>query len=316
MARKSLPDLKRLVGHLERDLLRRDAATQEELDELREAAGKRPRKDDYWQWWADLRAFVKRSAWIERKRGNIQDADALEVALAALEERPEFVELPSAGVNVRITPASRSRIEILEDHANLELRLETGRRYLHGLILDGKALKNRARIPELCPECERPLEAGDTADLLTRVTAELQYQRSCLYAQVTAPGPEPIPVGSTVEWADKITPEENLALLGAYHRVNLERLRNLPAPISTDGSALPSHWSFLFARQAAKEKKPAHVIMRDRSLVSIMAVAILEGHRDDIQRKEAKQKAEREGKGAKGARGSKGRARRSRGRRR
>ena len=316
--RKSLGDLKRLVGHYERDLLRRNGASQDELDELREKykpEGSRPVKDDYWQWWADLRAFIKRGAWIERKRGNIADADALENALAALEERPEFIELPSAGVNVRITPASRSRIEILEDHANLELRLEIGRRHLHGLILDGKALKNRARIPELCSECERPLEAGDTADLLKRITSELQYQRSCIYAQVTAPGPEPVPVGTTVEWADKITPEENLALLGAYHRVNLERLRNLPKPVATDGSALPQHWSFLFARQAAREKKPAHVIMRDRSLVSIIAVAILEGHRDDIQRKEAKAKAATKA-SAKGSRGSSRRARQPRARRR
>ncbi len=310
-------ELKNRIAHYERDLTRRGAVTPQELEEVTALfSGRRLYKDDFWKWWAELRAYAKREAWLAVKRGDITDADALEAAIEALEERAETIELPSAGLHVSVTPASWARIQIIEDHAMLELKLQATRHFLLERIREGKPIKRkRGATVELCSECERPIEAGNTVELLQRTEAELSFQMGSIYAQVTAPGPEPLPLGSVVEWVRKITPEEHITILGAYHRVNLERLRRLPAPAGRDKkTALPTHWGFLFARLAAQENKPAAEIMRDRSLVSIVAVTILEGRRDEIQRKEAKTEAAAEA-GSKKARKPSRRARPARRRR-
>lgn len=316
---RTVRELKQLIALYERDLPRRGAVTPQELEDVTARfSGRRLRVHDYWEWWADLRAYAKREAWLAGKAGDLGDADALEAAIESLEERAESVELPSLGVTVIVAPASWARIQIIEDHALLEACLQGGRHLLLERLRNGKPIKIRkGESVEICPKCDRPLEVGDTADLLFRTEAELSYQRAAIYAQVTALGPQPLPVGSQVEWADKIVPEEQIALLQAYHRVNLDRLRRMPKPAGKDKkTALPSHWSFLFARLAARENKPAAEIMRDRSLVAIVAVTILESRRDEIQREEAKRDAKTEAKARpKASRRAPRRARSPRGRR-
>lgn len=295
---RTVREVKRLIAHYERDLPRRGAVTPQELEDVAARfSGRRLKAHEYWEWWADLRAYAKREAWLAAKVGDLGDADALEAAIESLEERAESVELPSLGLTVIVAPASWARIQIIEDHAMLEACLQGGRHFLLERLRTGKPIKARkAADVEICPKCERPFEVGDTADLLFRTEAELSYQRGAIYAQVTALGPQPLPVGSQAEWADRIVPEEHIAILQAYHRVNLERLRRMPKPAGKDKTtALPSHWSFLFARLSARENKPAAEIMRDRSLVAIVAVQILESRRDEIQRKEAKAEAKASG---------------------
>ena len=94
-----------------------------------------------------------------------------------------------------------------------------------------------------------------------------------------------------ISWAEKITPAEHVALLQAYHRVNLERMRDIPRPTTEDGeSELPSHWSFVMAHQAHHESRPPKEIMKNRSLAAIVATLSLEG----LQVEERNRKLEKE----------------------
>jgi hypothetical protein len=132
---------------------------------------------------------------------------------------------------------------------------------------------------------ETPIHELD--QILDRIISELGFQRSRLYAQVTAPTPKP--VDYEVDWADDITPIEDMALLQAWHRVNMDLITQLPQPRSRDGTRdLPTHWSFVFQSVAWRERRPPEEIIRDRSLVSIVTSTVLEALKAEAADKKSK----------------------------
>jgi len=120
---------------------------------------------------------------------------------------------------------------------------------------------------------------------LRRIAKAMEEQRGMVYANVVAPGPEP--VEKSVSWGHRITPPENRLLMQAYHQVNYDVLSQLPEPESSDGiRSLPKSWAFLFSNLSDKEHIASADLMTDRSLASIVAVVVLQAIRDQTMRQE------------------------------
>ncbi len=84
-------------------------------------------------------------------------------------------------------------------------------------------------------------------------------------------------------------------MLQAYHRTNYDLLVSMPSPRSKDGKRdLPTHWAFMFEGIAWRERRAPIEIIRDRSLVSVVAATILEYIKAE---KLDKQKGAKAGKG-------------------
>lgn len=305
-------ELQSQVEFLERNVVRRGQATQAEIDELRQKhkerrrdqGRKRANMEDLWRWWADLKSFWRREESGAVHTGRVGapkrklGPDPLDAALKALEDRPEYVELPSVGLFVRVTPASWDRIQEIESLDWWLMRCEAAR----WLVRD--RVKESGRLPDdtpPCGECGRPMEPVELDQIGKDIRQQIVLLKGLIFRQITAPGPEPAvqqiagdgivrAIVRTVKWllgklelepvrwGSKITPAEHVALLQAYHRVNLERMRNIPRPTTEAGdSELPSHWSFVFAHQAHHESRPPKEIMKTRSLAAIVATLSLEG---------------------------------------
>lgn len=289
MARKALSQkqLKDKVAFLERNLVRSGMATEEEVKGLLQRFEKRRDKDSYWERWAELKALVMtRSAGrAECRSAPVLSDESLDVAIAALSETVEEVQLPSISRTVNVVPASFKRIELLEGHAWVLARLQTARAILTEKAQSGDLPKQVQG--ESCETCGRPLEVGKIYETISRLEEEVSYQRSWLYAQVTSSSPAP--ATEPVDWGDKITPAEEVLLMQAYHRTNHDIITRLPEPKSEDGQrALPRSWAFLFATQASRERRSSVEVMRDRSLGATIAVLVLEAIRYQQLKKEGK----------------------------
>jgi hypothetical protein len=230
-------------------------ATEEELEAVAKPYKGRPSKDDLWEWYADLKALARLRKSQETTAGRYDDADAFEAALAALEDRAESVYLPSIDLTVDVRPASWLRIMKIEKHSWWSDRLLATNVYFASDLI-----------------VEKP---PDLPELQDRIMGEISLQRNLLYSEITAPSPAP--AVELVDWADRITPLEEMALVQAYHRVNYDLLATLPTPRSKDGKReLPNHWAFIFEGIAWRERRAPIEIIRDRSLVSVVAATILE----------------------------------------
>jgi hypothetical protein len=243
--------LRNRIESFERLLQVERLATDAELESVAKSyPGKT--KEQLWLRYAELKSYARRKEWQALKERRPATAESYDVAIAALEDRPETVELPSVDLRVRVTPASWARI----------MRVEDIDWWLHRLVASRMVLK---------------ADAGENLDeLLDRVINEISHQKALLFAQVAAPTPAPW-TDEPVEWADAITPLEEVGLLEAWHRVNTDLLRGLPQPKSRrDGKPLPQHWSIVFQSVAWREKRAPVDIIRDRSLVSVCAATALE----------------------------------------
>ncbi len=269
MGRKTKGELKRLIDFYVRNLRNAGLATDDELASVAKSYKRNGTKDDLWAWLGELKSLTRLRKAGAKRQGTSDRADALEAAIAALEGRAETVHLASIDKTVRVTPASWARIMIVEDLSWWVARLA-----MYHMVLTDDDEKARDQAEQDDPD--RGLD-----ELMERVVSEISHQRRRLYAQITAPSPRPVE-DAEVEWADDITPVEDMALLQAWHRVNLDLLANMPEPTSKDGKRkLPLHWAFVFQSVAWRERRPPEEIVRDRSLVSIVASTVLEAIRSE-----------------------------------
>ncbi len=256
-----------------RNLRNAQLATDKELDAVAKSYQGRGSKDDLWEWFAELKSLARLRKSQEKAAGRYEDADAFEAALAALEDRAETVWLPSIEETVTVCPASWLRIMKIEKHAW----------WVDRLLATSVALAS-----DLLPD-----KPPDLPELQDRVIAELTKQRNGLYSEITSPLPRP--ATEIVDWAEYITPLEEQAMLQAYHRTNYDLLVSMPSPRSKDGKRdLPTHWAFMFEGIAWRERRAPIEIIRDRSLVSVVAATILEYIKAE---KLDKQKGAKAGKG-------------------
>lgn len=278
------------IAFLERNLKQKGLVTSEELSEVADRCAGR-KKDDKWRHWAELHALA-----LSKLPGvaNVQSPkkvspEALQVAVEALRETSQDVILAD-GIVVTVSPASFDRIAKIEDHSWWLARLAAGRLLVIEMIEEGKPPP--AIRGEVCEKCDRPLEPDGLKVLLDGIHKEMMYQRSMLYAQITAP--TPASVTAPVKWSDKITPAEDRLLLEAYHRMNFDVITRLPEATSQDGEReLPRSWAFLFAHLADREKRAAVEFTCNRSLSSIIAVMVMESLRDQHLRSKGKIDAEK-----------------------
>lgn len=272
MARYSKSWLLERIAFYRRNLVNIGLATVEEVMAVVDAIPKQATKDDLHMAHAKLMSFGRRREWQHRKNGHTApavDPESLDAALSALEERAEVVELRRSPEAVRlvIVPASYARIVMVEDLEFWVQRLESIRLYLQH------------------PQCPDP----EPAERLVRVDRELEHQRAMLFTQVAAPTAAPATGEEPAPWARDLRPEEAVALLQAWHRVNLEPLRRLPKPAGRTGETLPPHWSILFQSIAWREKRPPSEIVRDRSLLSIAVQGVIESIREAAREREREQ---------------------------
>ena len=293
-------EFERRIAFFERNIERAGLATRAEIAAvaLRSKEWAIPERLIYH--WADLRALL-----VERNSTTV-DPDALEAATQAMEERPEWVTLPSVDRNVAVRPASFERITLVEQlDFNLKL-LQGARAFLMYQRAMGR--KSPAPAPEPCSECKRPYDPEGAFQLIEDMGREADFTRASLFSQIIADGPE-IREGPLVDWAKRITPGEHLLLVQAYHRVNTDPIVRVSKLVSGDGKRdLPMSWSFLFASMEEREHRPAKEIMRDRSLASIVAVCVVSALQHREAEKKAKEKAERGARKKPGKHGVKSRA--------
>ncbi len=278
-------EFERRIAFFERNIERAGLATTAEIAAvaLRSKEWAIPERLIYH--WADLRALL-----VERNKTTV-DPDALEAATQAMEERPEWVTLPTVDRVVAVRPASFERITMVEQlDFNLKL-LQAARTFL---MFQRAAGKRRPKAPEPCGECKRPYDPEGAFDLIERMGREADFARASLYTQIIADGPEPHD-GPLVDWSKKLTGGEHMLLLQAYHRVNTDPILRVSKLVSSDGKRdLPMSWSFLFATMEEREHRPAKEIMRDRSLASIVAVCVVSALQHREMEKKAKERAERD----------------------
>jgi hypothetical protein len=249
--------LRHRVAFYQRNLVNAGLATEAEVATVAsEFPGES--KDELFMALAHLMSLSRRREWQGKRNGKGQpDPDALDVALRALEDRPEVVDLPTPKLTVRVVPAAWARI----------MRIEDLDYWLQQLVACRMLLQDDMDRVE---EPERTLR--ELADEIDRIRADL-------YAQVTAPGPE-LYEGDPPAWVEKITPAEETAILQAWHRVNLEPLLEMPNPKSKKGKDLPRHWSYVFESVAWRERRPAREVTHNRSLISLVAQTVMSGLRD------------------------------------
>ncbi len=277
-------EFKRRIAFFERNMERAGLATKAEIAAVAVRAKEWAEPESLIYQWSDLRALL-----VQRNVTTV-DPEALEAAVAAMEERPEWVSLPSVDKMVAIRPASFERITLIEKlDFNMKLLLAA-----KTWLMAQRAVGERpsgAKPP--CGECKRPFASDGAFDLIDRLGREEDFHRASLYTQVIAEGPEPHE-GPLVKWATKLTVGEHMLLLQAYHRVNTDPITRISKLVSRDGKRdLPMSWSFLFTAMEEREHRPAKEIMRDRSLASIVAVCVVGAVQFRAMEKKAKDKAER-----------------------
>ena len=299
MAEKiSVKQLRMRIMALERALFRDRLATDDEIKSVADRFKDRSGKDLLWEHWAILRGMVIGKKATHSKADSIDvSEESLAMAVKALRDASETVEIPSIGKIFTIHPASWDRIERIEAHEWWLNRLILTRAFLIDSVNSGK--ESEVTKGEICSGCDRPLEAGKLGSILIEIREEMCVQRSMLLAQVIASSPAP--VDKPVSWSSKITPEEEILLKQAYHRVNYDRIHELPTPRSEKGSRdLPQSWSFMFSTMEDRHKKPAAHFMRNRSLASIVAYLTIQAVRDQSIKDQVKTEAKHGGQKARG----------------
>lgn len=119
--------------------------------------------------------------------------------------------------------------------------------------------------------------------LLDAIGNEITYQFGLIVWAATHEGPSlpfkgRVPPEDLPEWIERLSPNEYTSLNGAFVRVNAVRLwtlhQQLDARLGKDGDK-PSSWQTFFATRSEDAHVGADVLMRDRSLPSQLAAALL-----------------------------------------
>ena len=197
----SLKQLRDRTAFMKRNLIRGGLASEQELDEIAAPLKGDRSKDAAWAIWAEYKAIaIARAKNRDPDAAPAVDEESLEVAVAALADRPAVVELPSIKQRLVVCPASYSRIELLEGHAWWLARLEAARAIL---LQDATAgTYNKHVAAEICEACERPLSPGNLDETIKRIQQEMTEQRAWVYAHVVAP--TPAPADKPVAWANSV----------------------------------------------------------------------------------------------------------------
>lgn len=250
--------LRHRIAFYQRNLVNAGLATEAEIATVASELAEASTKDDLWMVLANCKSYARRREWRGRRNGKGKpDPDELDVALRAMEDRPEVVELRSVGQTVKVVPPSWARLMRVED---LDFWLQ-------------QLTACRALIKQDMDIVEEPERA------LRELAEEVDRVRADLYAQVTAPGPE-IHEGPRPPWVDRILAVEETALLQAWHRVGLEPLMEMPSPKSRKGKELPRHWAYVFESVAWRERRPVREVVHNRSLISLVGQTVMSGLRD------------------------------------
>lgn len=182
--------------------------------------------------------------------------------IAALRDAPEVVTLQGStdAFTVSVYPKSFDALDFI---AQRERRIEW-------------LIEQREKI------ARRSL--AKTPGLLDAVGSEITYQYGLIVWSVTNPGPRlpfddrEIP-DSLPDWIADLSPTDILLLNRAFQRVNAVRLfalkMQLDARDTRKDEDRRSSWSSFFGTRAEQSHIDAGVLMRDKSLVSQLAAALL-----------------------------------------
>lgn len=247
--------LRHRVAFYQRNLVNAGLATEAEIATVASGLSEAS-KDEVWMILAQLMSLARRREW-QGGRKSATGPDALDVALRAMEDRPEVVELQSVGLTVQVTPPGWARLMRVEDQDFWLQQLAACRILVH---------EDMDRVEE--PE-----------RVLRELAEEIDRVRADLYAQVTAPGPE-LYDGPALTWPDKIQAVEESAILQAWLRVGLEPLMEMPNPKGRKGKELPRHWSYVFEAVAWRERRPVREVVHNRSLISMVSQTVMSSLRD------------------------------------
>ena len=189
--------------------------------------------------------------------------EAEEEVLKALDDSPEIVTLPVRDgdqyLTVAVYPKSYVTLDFMASH---DARIEW---------LVGRREKVRGSAMAIAP------------DLLDRAGQEIAFQYGLLCWVATHEGPGlPFPPRETPDelpqWVSALSPKDLHAIHSAFVKVNLIRLHllySLLGHIADDGNAARPSWTTFFALRSEDTGVPASVLMRDRSLGSQIAQALI-----------------------------------------
>lgn len=252
MTRKGLiGDCDKLRRHIEA----RGWASSEEIEDYYPKGGKSASKDAWWLYRGQLMRFMGRAEWHQSRK-----EEAEEEVLKALRDEPRVLTLAS-GEHVEVHPKG---FEALLWFRDKDFTVE----FLHTRITAlRQAIDEGTLTPEQCPQPRKLLEDGE---------AELAHQIASLAYAACMEGP-------TVDREKAKNPPDSFInmhpldlyrILDAYQEVNIKRLTPIPILLGPgDGNPKnkPMGWNVFFATSAKHYKVDVRTLMRDRSLVSLLA---------------------------------------------
>jgi len=131
-----------------------------------------------------------------------------------------------------------------------------------------QAIEEGTLTPEQCPQPRKLLADGE---------AELGYQFATLCYAACTPGPsiDREAVEDPPENFRELHPIDVMRIMGAFQEVNAKRLTPIPLLLGPTGSTNTKEksmgWNVFFATTAKHYKVDVRDLMRDRSLVSLLA---------------------------------------------
>jgi len=252
LTRKGLiNDCDRLRSHIES----RGWASADELDGYYPEGGKSASKDKWWLYRGQLMRFMGRAEWHQSRRD-----DAEEEVLKALRDEPRSIVLAD-GEEVEVHPKSFEALLWFRDKdftvEFLAVRMEALR----------QAIEEGTLTPEQCPQPRKLLADGEE---------ELGYQFACLCYAACTPGPsvDRKAVEDPPQTFRELHSLDVIRILGAFQEVNAKRLTPIPlilGPSKSDPTNKTPGWNVFFATTAKYYKVDVRDLMRDRSLVSLLA---------------------------------------------
>ena len=250
--RELIGECDRLRNHIEA----RGWASGNEINGYYPKGGQSASKDKWWLYRGQLMRFMGRAEWHQSRK-----EEAEEEVLKALREEPVNVTLIDGETTLEVHPKSFESLlwfrnkEFLLDFLNI--RIEALR----------QAITEGTLTPEQVPEPAKLMEDGER---------ELGFQFATLCFAACQPGPS-IDIEATrnpPEVYRTLHPLDIVRITGAFQEVNARRLTPIPlliGPRKANGDGAPTGWNVFFATTAKHYKVDVRDLMRDRSLVNLLA---------------------------------------------
>jgi hypothetical protein len=262
--RRYLPELKERTAFLEESVRLEKLATDEEIAAYKPGGEENPAKDlgGWVFWFAQLVRFCGRKE-LKEAQASIASKGAERTVLDALRDAPEYVELqPVADGPPRRMAAHPKGFEALDFLDR------------HDQVI---AWLNQQRAKLLL------LPAPISAEPLAAVSRETLFQYGLIAFAVTHAGAGlPFPAGDPPaelpESIRELSPIDLIQLHGAFIRANVIRLHALYALLEMQLGETSNErlsWATFFSTRAEETGEPAQMLMRDRSLASQIAAALI-----------------------------------------